>query len=165
MKIEELTRTDIRAMNEEEMYDELKNYGVSLDRPVMDYKKEKLLEAMLGVKDKSEARLKKAKEEEKVQPIAPDVTKEEAKDPIAVLFEMGYETKEDVLRGLQALKKAKEELLKKEREITDKAAMMVEEELKLDVKRKTVKEHCKKLEQEYKTWQTEHDRIIAVKKK
>jgi hypothetical protein len=163
MKIEKLTKADIKKMKKDELFDLLKNYGVVL-RDITTYEEDKLLESTLALKDKSLAMEKKRAEEEKPQEATPDLTKDEKEDPVKSLFEMGYSSTEDVQRALQAVKNAKKELELKEQEITEKAEIMVQEESKLETKRKTVDEKCRKLEQEYKTWQEWHDKVIAAKK-
>lgn len=165
MKIEQLTQTKIKEMEHGELCQLLMNYGVKLKDDGADYPKDKLLESALQLKKKADEKQKKIKEESVPQAIAPDVPEEQAKDPIGTLFSMGYDTKEDVLRALQALVSAKRDLEKKEAEINEKAKVISEEEAKLDAKRASVQKQCKQLEQEYKTWQEWHDKVVAAKKK
>lgn len=162
-KIEDLTQEEIKEMSKNELCALLRNYGVYLKNDGIDYKVEKLLESALNLKEKSVEKKKKVEEEQKVKPIAPDVPPEEAKDPVSTLFEMGYQTKEDVLRALQALRDAKKELQEEQRKVDEKIEKLAAEEILLDAKRVSVQEQCKKLEQEYKTWQEWHDKVVASK--
>lgn len=164
MKLEALTRTNINALSKDELRELLLNYGVFLKDGGTDMTREKFLELALELKAKSETKQEEIKEAEKPQEIAPDVPQDQKENPVASLFEMGYETKEDVLRALQALRKAKSELEAKENEINEKAVIIVEETARLEEKRTSVDKQCKTLEQEYKTWQQWHDKVVAAKK-
>jgi|TARA_R100001530_G_scaffold18915_2_gene16066 K+ transporter len=163
MKIEQLTKAKIKVMNKEELFELLKNYGVAL-KDITNYEESKLLESALELKDKSAATQKKIAEAEKPQEAVPDLTKEDKDDPVKSLFEMGYNTQEDVQRALQAIKNAKKELELKEQEFAEKAEIITQEEAKLEEKRKSVNIKLRKLEEEYKTWQEWHDKVIAAKK-
>lgn len=164
MKIEELTKQAIESMSREEHIDLLLNYGVSLKDRGIDISDDKLLNSALDLKKRSDEKKNQAKKEQEKVEVAPDVTPEERKDPVKSLFEMGYETHDDVLRALQSIKLAKQELERKQQETDEKLKDMKEEEMRLAQKRKDIDKKCKELEQEYKTWQLAHDKLIAAKK-
>lgn len=151
-------------MEKMELFDLLKNYGVIMNKDLQDLEEDKLREAALMLKNKSDENIKRVQEEQKPIDPTPDMKREEKEEPVATFYTLGYNNKQELLNDIQALRTAKKEAEARKAELPELEKSMEDKSKALDIKEQKIQAQSTKLAQEYKQYQDMHDKLVAAKK-
>jgi len=162
-KIEQTTPEEIEGMSKEDLFILLKNYGVIVRKDIMDYEEDKLREAAMALKSKSDENIKKLQEAGQPSDPFPNLSPEEKEDPVSAMAKMGYSDRKHILLDIQALKSHKAVLDQRMKDVDEIEAKISAREAKLDGKESQIEKKAQQLAEDYKKNKEIFGRIKGAK--